>query len=312
MPEVQQVHIDAALTNLSVEYNNNDYVAELLAPRVAVRKQSDRYFIYDSEQEAMRPRADLRAPGTLADEVNYSLSTDSYFCEDHALSSAVPDEERENADPVIQPDMDRTEYLTERILLNQEVRMHDILENSSGIGEVNVAPGNEWNDPESNPFQDIQSARLAIFATCQRLANTLVLPPDVYEALRNHPAVVERIKYSDVGVVTPQLLARVFDVGRVVVPRCHVNTSAPGQPPQVSPLWSDAAYMLYVTDRPGLKQLTFANTFVWNGMPGSSNGVVVERWRDHGRKADMIRVQKYYDIKVITYGAAQRITDILG
>ena len=48
MPEVSQVHIDATLTNLSVAYRNPAFIADELAPVVNVKKQFDRYFIYDS------------------------------------------------------------------------------------------------------------------------------------------------------------------------------------------------------------------------------------------------------------------------
>ena len=54
MPEVSQVHIDAALTNVSVAYRNPDYIADIIAPQVAVRKQSDKYYIYDAERERFR------------------------------------------------------------------------------------------------------------------------------------------------------------------------------------------------------------------------------------------------------------------
>ena len=47
MPEVSQVHIDAALSNVSVAYRNPAFVADAIAPPLAVRKQSDKYFIYD-------------------------------------------------------------------------------------------------------------------------------------------------------------------------------------------------------------------------------------------------------------------------
>lgn len=308
MPEVQQVHIDAALTNLSVAYKNNDYIAELIAPRVAVRKQSDRYYIYDAERESIRATQDLRAPGSLAGEVDYTLSTDSYYCNDHALASAVADEERENADPVIQPDIDRTEFLTERILLNQEIAVEELLRDSTDINEKLLGPGAEWNDPGSDPVADVQEARLAVFSQCQRRANVMVLPYHVYETVRNHPAVVDRIKYSTQGIVTPDLLAQVFDVDRVLVPRCFVNNAAKGQAASVAPLWGSNAYLMHVAERPGLKQVTLAGTFVWNGMAGSADGLVVERWRDHGRKADMIRVQKYYDVKLIAPGAGFRIS----
>jgi len=312
MPEVQQVHVDAAMTNLSVAYRNNDFVAEQIAPRVQVRKQSDRYYIYDSERESMRVANDYRAPGSLANEVDFALSTDSYYCEDHALSSAVPDEERENADPVIQPDIDRTEFLTERIMLNQEILLESKLRTNADIAETTISLGDEWSDSSSDPVAAVRTARLAVFAASQRRANVMVLPFEVYESLRNHPAIIDRIKFSGLGIATKDVIAQVFDVDRIVVPRSFVNTAAKGSEPTVSNVWADNVYVMHVADRPGLKQINLATTFVWNGMRGSVDGTVVERWRDHGRKADMIRVQKYYDIKIVAPGAGFRIMNVLG
>ena len=108
MPNVNEVHIDAALTNLSVGYRNPAFIADLVASVVPVRKQSDKYFIHDAAREVFRQSDDRRAPGAEASEVNFALSSDNYYAEDHALTSVIPDEERENADPVIQPAIDRT------------------------------------------------------------------------------------------------------------------------------------------------------------------------------------------------------------
>lgn len=311
MPEVQQVHIDAALTNVSLAYRNNDYIAEQLAPRVSVRKQSDRYYVYDADREAIRASFDLRAPGSLAAEVDYKLSSESYFCSDHALASAVTDEERENADPALQPHIDRTEYLTERILLNQEIALQDLLRTSPAIDEKVLAPSEAWTAASSDPIGDVREARMAIFESSQRRANVMVLPYQIYELLRSHPAVTEAIKYGGQPMATPAVLAQLFDVDRVLVPRACVNKAAPGQAPQVGSVWEAAIYLAHVAPRPGLKQVTLAHTFVWNGTPGSENGTVVERWRENGRKADMVRVQKYYDIKLIAPGAGFRIKGIL-
>lgn len=312
MPAVEQVHIDAALTNLSVAYRNTDFIAEQLAPRVAVRKQSDRYYVYDQTREGIRPTEDLRAPGSIASEVDYTLSTDSYFCGDHALSSPVTDEERENADPVIQPDIDRTEFLTERILLNQEIAMEKLLRSDTSIAESQPPEGEEWSDPSSDPVGQIRDARLSIFSGCQRRANTLVLPYQVYEIVRNHPSVLERVRYGGHPMATPELLAQLFDVDRVLVPRSCYNSAPRGQQAVATPVWGANVYLAHVAPRAGLKQVTLANTFVWNGMAGSADGVIVERWREQARKAEVIRVQKYYDAKLISAGAGHRIKNVLG
>ena len=54
MPETTQVHVNMALTNVSVAYRNLAFIADVIAPPVGVRKQQDRYFIIDSEREAFR------------------------------------------------------------------------------------------------------------------------------------------------------------------------------------------------------------------------------------------------------------------
>src|SRR5262249_26251264 len=90
------VHIDTALTNVSVMYRNEDYVADQVLPEVPVDKQSDKYFVYGVEN--LRPDDDTRRPGSQSNEVTWSLSTDGYYADGHALSDVIPDEQRENQD----------------------------------------------------------------------------------------------------------------------------------------------------------------------------------------------------------------------
>lgn len=310
MPEVSQVHVDAALTNVSVAYRNSEYIADDVAPPVIVRKQSDKYYVYDAEREAMRSTPDRRSPGAEANEVNFALSTDSYYCEDHALSASVPDEERENADPAIQPEIDRTELLTDKIGLNREIEIETLLRTDAAIPEIVLDPAEQWDSPDNDPLPRFRVARQTIFQNCQRRANTIVLPYKVFDVVRNHPKVVERIKYSSAGILNEQLLAQLLDVDRVLVPRAYKNTAPKGRTASVSPIWGAGAYMLYVPPRPALKQVSVAYTFVWN-VAGGVNGAVVERWREARRKADMIRVQKYYDQKLVAPGAAYRMLNVV-
>jgi hypothetical protein len=311
MPEANQVHVDAALTNVSVAYRNNEYIADAVAPSVAVRKQSDKYFIYDSEREALRPTGDSRAPGAEASEVNFSVSTDSYFCEDHALETAIPDEERENADPAIQPDIDRTEFLSDKIGLNREIALETLLRTSSDITAALLDPAEQWSADENDPLNWFHDARIAIFQQCQKRANTVILPYNVFDVVRNHPKIIDRIKYSSGSVLNEQLLAQLLDVDRVLVPRAFKNTAAKGQSATVEPVWGTNAYMLYVPPRPALKQIALAYTFIWTGAPGNASGNLVERWREPRRKADMIRVQKYYDTRLIAGGAGYRFEGVI-
>ena len=303
MPETSQVHIDAALTNVSVAYKNADYIADLVAPPVSVRKQSDKYFIYDSEREGFRASDDRRAPGAEANAVDYALANDSYFCEDHALESVIPDEERENADPAIQVDIDRAEFLTDKIELNREIALAAAIRAAGAIPGDTLTGDDQWSDPDSDPVVAVEAKKAVIQAAAQVAPNTLVLPYEVYVAVRMHPKVVSRIQYVRMGIATPSVLAELFDIPRILVPRAQVNTAQPNQTPAMSYVWGKDALLCHVPARPGLKTVALAGTFLWTAVPGGVSGRIVEIWREDRRKADVMRVQKYYDQKIIAAGA---------
>lgn len=306
MPEVSQVHIDAALTNLSVGYRNSAFISDLLAPVVPVRKQFDKYFVYDSEREVFRSSDDKRAPGAAANEVDFALSTDSYSCEDHALTAVIPDEERDNADPPIQPNIDRTEFLRDKIDLNKEIELASILTDTSVITQNATLSGtSQWSDfANSDPVQAIEDQKAAIIQAVQVMPNTLMLPYEVFTQVRIHPQVVDRADLARVGVVNSDLLAQIFGVEQVLVPRALQNTAAAGQPASMSFVWGKDALLCFVPPRAALKQVSLAYTFQWTGAAGSLAGHMVELWREERRKADVIRVQRYYDQKVTAADAA--------
>ena len=64
------------------------------------------------------------------------------------------------------------------------------------------------------------------------------------------------------------------------------------------------ALLAFVPPRAAIKQASLAYTFQWTGAPGSLAGHTVELWREDRRKADAIRVQRYYDQKIIAARAA--------
>ncbi|MFW5864373.1 MAG: hypothetical protein ACOCVT_02870 [bacterium] len=299
MPETSQVHINVALTNVSVGYKNPAFISDLVAPPVTVRKQQDKYYIYDSEREVFRSTSDRRAPGAVASEVDFALSSDSYYCEDHALSSVIPDEERENADPAIQPDIDRTEFLMDKINLNKEIELASLVANDGDLNGTTLSAGTQWSHADSDPIAAVEAGKAAIIEKAQVVPNTLVLPQEVFTKVRTHADILSNLQYTTNGIPTAQTLAGLFDVERVLVPRAVKNTAHPGQTASMSYVWGKHAFLAYIPQRPALKSLAFAYSFTWTMAAGSINGCLVENWRDHTRKSDIVRVQRYYDQKVI-------------
>ncbi len=304
MPSVSQVHSDVALANVSIAYRNPGFIAARVAPEVMVRRQSNRYFIYDPTRDALRPTDDQRAPGAEAHEVDFDLSTDSYFCDDHALESAIPDEERDNADAPLRPEVERVEFLSDRILLNQEIALANLLRNPASLPNTEFTLTTEqWDHEDVDPAADIETARGTIVGAIGLRPNILVLPHDVYTAVRHNPQIVERVKYTRLGLPGPGELAELFDVDEVLVPRATRNTSSIGAAPVLESIWGKDALLLHVPQRAGLKTLAPVLSFVWSQAQGSLRGHAVTTWREERRKATMVRVQKYYDQKLVAPAA---------
>jgi len=133
--------------------------------------------------------------------------------------------------------------------------------------------------------------------------NVGVLPYQVMAKLEDHPDFIERIKYSERGIVSADLIGAVLGIDKILIPGVGINTANEGQPSTLGYLWGKDALFAWVPPRAGLKIPAFAYEFGWSGNPGGSVQYV-DRWREEVRKSDLVRVCRYYDIKLVAQGDA--------
>jgi len=291
-------HIDKVLTNISVGWPNNGFVGEELFPSLTVLKQSDKYYVFG--REAWKPEDDLRAPGTVANEVpGVALSLDAYYAQEHALQTPVTDEERKNVDSPLAPDRDATELITSKIMLGREVAMKNLVTTAanyaSGLSTTLVGT-QQWSDyTNSDPIANMRAAKAAIHARIFVEPNVAVIPYQVMTVLEDHPDFIERIKYSERGIVTKELVASIIGVDKIIVPGAGINNAALGQAVSLGYLWGKDVIFAYVPPRPGLKVPAFGYEFTWGQQ-------YVDRWREAPRKSDLIRCQRSYDLKLVAQG----------
>jgi len=302
------VHVDVVLSNISVAFPQGDFVGNLLFPQVSVAKQTNKYYIFGRESWAVEPGGDLRAPGTPANEIAGMLvSTDSYFCRDHSLRIPVTMEERENADNPLDPLSDGTMLVTQKVLLVRELAMKTMVTTTanyeSGLS-VTLAGGQQWSDyVNSNPISDIKTGIRAVHAGLFTFVNTAVLPYQVMTQLEDHPDFIERIKYSQRGIVTSELVGALFTIPNLIVPGVGYNSANPGQTASLTYLWGKDVVLAYVPAAAGIKTPAFAYEFVW---PYQGLSQTVERWWVQDRKSDLIQMCRRYDLKFVALGATSK------
>jgi len=296
-----QVHIDQVLTNISLAYPNNGLVGNVLFPEVRVAKQSDLY--YEFGREGWLPEDDVRAPGSRTVEIpGLTVSTNPYFCKEYALQIPVTDEERENADRPLDPDRDGTELVTSKILLKREQRMQILATTAANYHtahSVTLAGATQWSAyTTSTPIADLKTGLRKVHSALFMEPNLAVIPYQVMSVMEDHPDFIERIKYSQPGVITADIIASVVGLQNTIVPGVGFdNTGNPGGTPVLAYLWGKDVVLAWVPPRAGLKTPAFAYEFVWRYPGGQSQ--VAERWRSNERKSDLVRVSRRYDLKFI-------------
>lgn len=284
-PTASDVHVNIPLTNISVAYiqSAKNFIADQVFPRVPVERQSDSYLTYDRTYW-FRDTAEERAPGTESAGDGYELSfNNQYYARVYSIHKDVDDQTRANALPPVDLDRDTTEWLTQKLLIRKELQWAG---NFFGPGiwtgnltGVASAPGanqfTKWSVAGSTPIEDIMGQVIAITRLTGIKPNVLVLSPDVFNVLLNHAEIVDRIKYSQLGVTTEELLAAIFQIDKVLVAWAVTNTAqeqAPATQPQVGNYnfaMAGGALLVYAAPGPSLMRPSGGYTFVWTGYMGA-------------------------------------------
>lgn len=314
-PTPGDIHVNTPLTNISVAFFQNaaNFVADRVFPNIPVSKQSDRYYVYD-RGFFNRDEMEKRAPGTESSGSGYEVdNTPTYFADKYSYHHDIPDEVRANADSVIQPDADAARLVTHKALIKREklwVTKYFVAGIWTG-GDVDGVSGSpsagevqQWNEADSTPIEDIRNAKTTVLESTGFEPNTLVIGQRVWDALQDHPDIIDRLKYGqssgNQAMTDLSDLQALFKVDRIFVMKAVENTAAEGQTNSHSFIGGKKALLCYSTPTPGLQTPTAGYTFSWNGLLGNAaNGSRIRRFRVEKESADRVEIDMAFDQKLV-------------
>jgi hypothetical protein len=328
-PTISQVHVAAPLTNIAVAYMQDDanYIADKIFPVVPVEYQSDLYYVWNKD-DFFRDEAEIRADGQESAGSGLNLTTASYAAAVYALHKDIGDQMRRNADPAVDIEVTVTRVLMQKLLIRRD-RLFASKYLQTGVWGTDItgvaaAPGGgqtfQWNDGvNSDPFADIATAQTVILQNTGQMANVLTLGWPVYQALRRHPLVIDRIKYTmqaDAKNITPELLAAAFDVDRVVVAKAVYNAAGEGVASNYQFAIGKNALLSHAAPAPGLMVPSAGYIFGWAGLEGN-NSDGVSAWSEpvpnRGKPGSTIRCEAELalDMKVVGSDLGYYFTSIV-
>ena len=258
-------------------------------PKVPVQHRSDLYFKY-RKGDFFRDEVQERSDGVESAGSGWNMDQSSpYACKVYALHKDIGPQARANADPAVDLEVGAVKFLMQKQRIKRDrIFAQNYLATGiwgvSGSTDVSGAvsggvPGTTttpyWSDDTNgDPFTDISAQQTTILENTGFEPNVLVLSYPAYQALRKHPLVVDRIKYTSpafAGKITPQLLAEAFDVDRVVVSKAVYNSAAEGATDSFSFIVGKCALLAYAAPEPGLMVPSAGYIFPWEGFEGAGN-----------------------------------------
>lgn len=323
------LYTDPILTNFSVGYTTPQFVGLRILPQVAVNTQSGRYRVFD---RSSRVRFySHREPGTVANEVRGGRwSEDTFKTVEHSLQAAVADEERQQLTSQgglanatfggalqIDPERDATALVLNSLLLEHEIAVAALVRNTATypVGNtVTLLTADQWDNysgATSNPIDVVRAAIIKIQSLTGYTPNRMIMGALGVTYLENHPDMVTR--FTNFNLTDPGAFRALtgYDGEMILVGDDKYNDNDIQESTEsLVSAWGKDVILAYVNDNLELNDLSFGKTFAQTYPDGSTRPT--DRWREEGRKSDLVRTSWKYDLKVTTASAGYLIKDAFG
>ena len=253
------LYLDQALTDVSNAWFNDDkdFIADQLFPEVLVKKPTFKVGKYGKDGLRL-PSSTLRTGESSALRVNLTRGFEDIGpLQEHSLSDFVTREDYELTDSPFEPESDAVENMNSIMALVDEKDLATQLTDTSIVTQNTTLSGtDQWSDYEnSDPLADIaEAAAAAKFIDF----NTIAMGKEVWISLTQHPVLLDRLKWSERGVVTEEAflsLVAPFGISKLLIGKAKENTGKEGVADSISTIWGKNVILAFVQPKPGRKKV---------------------------------------------------------
>lgn len=295
-------YVDTALTSISQMFVNDDasFIAEKLFPVITVDEPTGIYWQYGKEG-LKKPVSTLRTGRGSTPEASYSRTKKTYGpLAEHDLKDFITFDEMKQYQNPLDPETDAVIFLNQQMSIEKEVNLATKLADTAQITQnvnLGTAPTSQWNDyANSNPFTDITTGITNLMKNGLKPPNTIFMGWEVMAQLANSPDFLDRIKYNSLGIVTADMVQKLFadkGITQVLVGQSVYDSAAEGVTASNGFAWGKNFWLGYINPTPALRQVNGGYTLV------QKDARYVDRWTDQDEKINWIRNNDYYEQKLV-------------
>jgi hypothetical protein len=306
-PNVSELIVAGPLANVSIAYRNKNYIADRTFPildKVSPKAKVARYL----KGAWFRDEAGIRGPGSRANRGGYPVDYLDIAAKEYAFAKEVTDEDRRAVavagGPPLKPDQDAIEFAADKIDLKKERRIASMILAGTWSGVAGEDAAGLWapNDATNTFILDVEARIETIRSNTGLRPNVLVISGNTLSKLKMLDDLLDRIKYTQRGVLTPDLIAAIFGLEEVLVGDAVYSSAKEtkaGTDFTSVDVWEKnatkgSAFLFYRPPAPGLKIPSAgyqARTAYEDGSPRRTT-----TWRESAEHQDVYEVAEETDI----------------
>ena len=274
---------DPVLTKLAQGYHNLELIGDVLMPTVEIDKEAGKIPKFG--------RLAFRLPSTVRNLRGTSNRLDpeditaiDVALEEHDVEYAI--DYREENEAIFSLRQFALNTTQDVIALGREKEVATLALDESKYdsgNKVTLSGTSKITSKQADIFAMFDTGIRAVKRAIGRKPNVCVIAGDVWAALKEHPAVIEKLKYSQVAIVTPEVFGKLIGIDTVKIGEAVYEESN-----QLKDIWSDAIVLAYVaprsTERKGtVYEPSYGYTVRRQG------GLFVDTYKENGGKLEVIR-----------------------
>lgn len=319
------------LTNVSIAQfqQPDDFVAYKLFPIVPVAQPMSKFYKFSKADLARVVMQRKPAFGTVPPAV-WSQDEASYVCEVYQGLYGVDQLSARpfavaGAPGVADPQVAKAKIAAEQTKLFMDVQFAEKYFKPGAwaneyAGQSSEPSGKQFwqfNNDNSDPIAFIDSLKTEMKREGRRTPNKLALGAETYTALKNNPAIIDRIKYSgssaNPATVNRNVLAQLFGVDEVLVLESTYNTAPQGSDAVMQYVCDPKGMLLcYTTGAPAIDEPSAGYIFAWDMLGAGQHMAVTNFQGAPGTHSEFVESLCSFDMQQVSTDLAVYCKDCVG
>ena len=302
MGRLEELRINAYLSEVARGYSNNAFVAEHLFPTIYSEKEKidifefnkEAFNLYDTER-AIRANSNVISPD--------GFKKHTATLTEHDLSYPIDYREEQEAEKV-KLQIHATNVVTEGLKLKLEKQCADLVQNPDNYAienKIALSGSSSFVSQSSDPVKIVDNAKEAISKKIAQDPNTMIIGQDTWTLLKNHTKLRQIISNNSNKLITLNLLKEIFEIENIYIGK-SIFTNAKGE---FERIWKDTMVLAYVPNL-GSSRTQYDPSFAYTVR--KKDALQIDEYTKEGNKVKYIRATDIYTPFLVAAEAGYLVT----